>query len=56
MKNVHATKTLFNIAHCMGNVLDLGGWALVLETLDHWERIIKVSFFFLKVIGKYMLL
>ncbi|EGC38554.1 hypothetical protein DICPUDRAFT_93806 [Dictyostelium purpureum] len=36
-KNILSVKILFNIAHCMGSVLD-ESWILVLETLETWNR------------------
>eukprot|EP01113_Clastostelium_recurvatum_P028234 TRINITY_DN3417_c0_g1_i5.p1 TRINITY_DN3417_c0_g1~~TRINITY_DN3417_c0_g1_i5.p1 ORF type:complete len:1934 (-),score=527.70 TRINITY_DN3417_c0_g1_i5:36-5837(-) len=39
-KNIQAVKTLLNIAHCFGNVLD-DGWMLVIENLEHWDKILK---------------
>ncbi|GAM21603.1 hypothetical protein SAMD00019534_047780 [Acytostelium subglobosum LB1] len=39
-KNILAVKTLLNIAHCMGSVLD-EAWILVLETLEVWDRVLK---------------
>eukprot|EP01133_Synstelium_polycarpum_P000165 gene165-195_t len=40
MKNILSVKTLLNIAHCMGSVLD-EAWLLVLETLETWDRVLK---------------
>ncbi|GAM18604.1 hypothetical protein SAMD00019534_017790 [Acytostelium subglobosum LB1] len=39
-KNIMAVKTLMNIAHCMGSILD-EAWILVLETLESWDRLLK---------------
>ncbi|EFA78841.1 hypothetical protein PPL_08306 [Heterostelium album PN500] len=39
-KNILSVKTLLNIAHCMGSVLD-EAWILVLETLETWDKVLK---------------
>ncbi|KAF2071961.1 hypothetical protein CYY_006717 [Polysphondylium violaceum] len=40
VKNILSVKILFNIAHCMGEVLD-ESWILVLETLETWNRFLE---------------
>jgi len=40
VKNILSVKILFNIAHCMGSVLD-ESWILVLETLETWNRFLE---------------
>eukprot|EP00742_Colponemidia_sp_Colp-10_P001901 GILJ01002032.1.p1 GENE.GILJ01002032.1~~GILJ01002032.1.p1 ORF type:complete len:787 (-),score=109.28 GILJ01002032.1:1044-3107(-) len=42
-KNIQACKVLLNIAHCLGGILDTRAWHLVLDTLDHLDRIIHDS-------------
>ncbi|KAK5574547.1 hypothetical protein RB653_009800 [Dictyostelium firmibasis] len=39
-KNILSVKILFNIAHCMGSLLD-ESWILVLETLETWNRFLE---------------
>lgn len=39
-KNVHALRTLFNIAHRLAGTLGKS-WGLVLETLSHLERALQ---------------
>ncbi|KYR02000.1 hypothetical protein DLAC_00793 [Tieghemostelium lacteum] len=41
VKNILSVKILFNIAHCMGNLLD-EAWILVLETLETWSKFLEV--------------
>lgn len=41
-KNVQSMKALFNIAHCMGNILK-DGWALVLDTFQQLDRILHTT-------------
>ena len=36
-KHIQATKTLFNIAHCLGGILDVTSWHIVLATLQKTE-------------------
>lgn len=42
IKNAQAMKALFNIAHCLGTVLG-SSWLMVLEILEHLDRIIETN-------------
>lgn len=42
-QQVHACKTLFNIAHCLGSILDVKTWHKLLDTLHILERGLAVS-------------
>ncbi|KAH3767239.1 endosomal peripheral membrane protein [Pelomyxa schiedti] len=41
-KNVMSVKTLLNIAHCMGNILE-GGWGIVLKTFEQIHLLFSVT-------------
>jgi len=40
-KNLQASKTLLNIAHCFGYMLDVKSWYIILETMQKIENIVK---------------
>lgn len=40
-KNVQICKTLLNIAHCLGYILDVKSWYIILETMQKIETVIK---------------
>jgi hypothetical protein len=40
-KNVQICKTLLNIAHCLGSILDVRSWYIVLECMQRVEGAIK---------------
>ena len=42
-QQVHACKTLFNIAHCLGSILDVKTWHRLLDTLHILERGLAIS-------------
>jgi len=37
LKNIQATKTVFNIAHCFGAILDINSWHSIFMTLQKTE-------------------
>jgi hypothetical protein len=41
-KNVHICKTLFNVAHCLGSILDSKSWFIILQTMQEIEEQIKI--------------
>ena len=42
-KNIQVCKTLLNIAHCLGFILDVKSWYIILETMQKIETIIKIK-------------
>ena len=36
-------KTLLNIAHCLGSILDVKSWYIILETMQRIEVMIKIK-------------
>lgn len=40
-KNVQICKTLLNIAHCLGYILDVKSWYIILETMQRIETVVK---------------
>ena len=42
-KNIQICKTLLNIAHCLGYILDVKSWYIILETMQKIETVIKTK-------------
>jgi len=40
-KNIQICKTLLNIAHCLGHILDVKSWYIILETMQRIEGVIN---------------
>jgi hypothetical protein len=40
--NVQVCMTLLNIAHCLGCILDVKSWYIILETMQRIETMIKI--------------
>lgn len=40
-KNIQICKTLLNIAHCLGYLLDVRSWYIILDTMQRIEAVIK---------------
>ena len=40
-KNIQICKTLLNIAHCLGYMLDVRSWFIILEALQRIETVIR---------------
>lgn len=40
-KNIQICKTLLNIAHCLGYMLDVRSWYIILDTMQRIETVIK---------------
>jgi hypothetical protein len=42
-RNIQVCKTLLNIAHCLGYILDVKSWYIILETMQRIETMIKIK-------------
>jgi hypothetical protein len=43
LKNIYTCKTLFNVAHCLGTILDVKSWHRVLDTLNKLDYILATT-------------
>ncbi len=42
-KNIQVCKTLLNIAHCLGYILDVRSWYIILECMQRIETVIRTQ-------------